>query len=207
MSGSLAREGVLVWDGMDSDDAVEGWGGGRRRVGEGDERENEWREIEIGDSSDEEELPDIVVAVASKYVKGKGKEREDSSESPKSKSKSPKKSTTAKANNAALALDMPDYTTWTLPQLQTEVAKYGFKISKSKKVVVGQLQDCWTALHPTIVVESAPKKTRKKKVVEEEGEIESIAERLRKLIVGEEELYLKILRYEVSPTQSQRNDR
>lgn len=195
MNGFSENEGVLVWDGGSDGHVV---------LSEGEEGgvtggENEWREIEIGDSS-EEELPDIYPVAQVSTAKGKKKEKEQPIDGTKSKptKKSSKAIPSAFAAASPLPVEtMPDYTLWTLPKLQAEVGKYGFKISKTKKVIVGQLQDCWNALHPPAPVEAVLKKARKKKVVEEEEEVDSIGEKLRKMILGEEELYLKILRYEV----------
>ncbi|ORY88960.1 hypothetical protein BCR35DRAFT_300718 [Leucosporidium creatinivorum] len=106
---------------------------------------------------------------------------------------------------------MPDYSSLPLADLQKEVTRYGFRISKERSVLVDQLTQVWIATHPQAAVvgkkkvatkKAATTKGRKKKVVveaegaEEEGEIESLGERLRTLLVGEEEMYLKILRYE-----------
>lgn len=104
---------------------------------------------------------------------------------------------------------MPDYASLPIADLQKEVTRYGFRISKERSVLVDQLTQVWIATHPQkavkkkAAVKKAVTKERKKKVVVEEGaevetEIESLGERLRTLLVGDEEMYLKILRYEVS---------
>ena len=110
---------------------------------------------------------------------------------------------------------MPTYSSLPLTTLQKEVQKYGFRPSKEKSVLVSQLKDVWRAMNKDKVEawergEEVVKKTRKKKgrrkrgvVVEEEveeepGETRTVGERLRELIVNDEELYCRILRYEVS---------
>ncbi|GAA5899859.1 hypothetical protein JCM6882_005451 [Rhodosporidiobolus microsporus] len=138
---------------------------------------------------------------------------------------------------------MPAYSTFALTKLQKEVAKYGFRPSKEKSVMVDQMRSVWRALNsdavasaaagPALVVDdpptpvkqrrkrltkaaateavgddSAPKpkgRGRKKKAVaasDEEGdgavEVDSRTpgEKLRELILADEELYCRILRYE-----------
>ncbi|KAK4702112.1 hypothetical protein P7C70_g4110, partial [Phenoliferia sp. Uapishka_3] len=106
---------------------------------------------------------------------------------------------------------MPDYSTFETAKLQTEVSKYGFRISKERSVLIEQLTQVWMAMHPPVPVaapKATPKKPRakakaksKKAAVGDEddedvGEEETVGERLRKAILGNEELYLKVLRYE-----------
>ena len=120
----------------------------------------------------------------------------------------------------------PDYSSLSLAALQRKAATYGFRPSKERSVLERQLADVWRALHPAGASETggaeaevgaagssssspAPKKTRgrKKKVAAaDEDEVdgpaaqedgESVGEKLRRLVIADEGLYLRILRYEV----------
>lgn len=105
---------------------------------------------------------------------------------------------------------MPDYATLPIADLQKQVTRYGFRVSKERSVLVDQLTQVWIATHhqaavkKKVAVKKAPTRGRQKKAVvqkevsQEEAEIESLGERLRTMLVSEEEMYLKILRYEVS---------
>ncbi|BGP50249.1 hypothetical protein JCM10450v2_006165 [Rhodotorula kratochvilovae] len=107
----------------------------------------------------------------------------------------------------------PDYSALSLAALQREVAKYGFRPSKERAVLERQLCDVWRALHPDVAasagdaVPATPKKTRGRKkkaaapAAEEESEEEdnggeTAGEKIRRLIIADEKLYLRILRYE-----------
>ncbi|GJN92570.1 hypothetical protein Rhopal_005600-T1 [Rhodotorula paludigena] len=109
----------------------------------------------------------------------------------------------------------PDYAGMTVAALQREVAKYGFRASREKSVLVRQLHDVWRAMHPDGAAAagdadvSPPKKRgrRKKKDAaaaaasadegaQVEEEKETVGEKLRRLIVADEALYIRILRYE-----------
>lgn len=116
----------------------------------------------------------------------------------------------------------PDYSLLTLAQLQKQVTKYGFKLSNERSVLISQLERCWAALHPVGnpepetsspagAVEKAPKSPTKSKAAatkaakappktaEDKEEDERVAkERLVELIRADGELYMKVLRYEVS---------
>lgn len=127
---------------------------------------------------------------------------------------SPSSSSSVDDDTPALPPGMPDYSSLPIADLQKQVTRYGFRISKERSVLVDQLTQVWVATHPQTAGKkkvagekkkaTATAKGRKKKAVveqeegEEEAEIESLGERLRTLLVGEEEMYLKILRYEVS---------
>lgn len=98
----------------------------------------------------------------------------------------------------------PDWSNLTVPQLQKEVSKYGFKLSTERSVLLGQLERCWTALHPepaeTAVCAVGPKPRKaavKKPPKTEEDELE-LKRRVVELVRADEELYVKLLRYEVS---------
>ncbi|GAA6056730.1 hypothetical protein JCM3770_005869 [Rhodotorula araucariae] len=113
----------------------------------------------------------------------------------------------------------PDYSALSLAALQREVAKYGFRPSKERSVLERQLGDVWRALHPTpsaaATDEAATppatphKKTRGRKkkgsaapadegerASDVDGDGETVGEKLRRLIIADEALYLRILRYE-----------
>ena len=102
---------------------------------------------------------------------------------------------------------MPDYNSYTLAKLQTEVARYGFRVSKERSVLVDQLTQVWIAMHPAPPPPATPAKkprakARSKKLVpnssdDNQDAEETVGERLRKLIAANDELYLKVLRYEV----------
>lgn len=129
--------------------------------------------------------------------------------------------------------DMPDYASQTLLQLQKQVKQYGYRVSKERSVLVSQLERIWSALHPDqrthalppleIAVEAArspsktarklPRKGRKAASApaappddpdSDDGHAgETVGERLRVLLLAHDELYHKILRYEVSSSQQQ----
>ncbi|GAA5973442.1 hypothetical protein JCM11641_006462 [Rhodosporidiobolus odoratus] len=65
---------------------------------------------------------------------------------PQPKSRAPTRSLAKRKSKK----EMPDYAAKTLPQLQKEVAKYGFRASKEKAVVVEQLERVWKALNPEV---------------------------------------------------------
>lgn len=103
--------------------------------------------------------------------------------------------------------NMPDYSSLPIADLQKQVQKFGFRSSKERSVLVDQLEKVWLATHPQPkVVKVKPKgkkAARKKKEVaveeqEEDEVVESLGVKLRALVVGSEEMYLKVLRYEVS---------
>lgn len=86
----------------------------------------------------------------------------------------------------------PDYTTWTTPVLKKEVAKYGFRISKERSVLIDQLNAVWLAINaPKPIVK--PKKKKEEEVVP----VENLGERVRSMIMKDEDLYIRVLRYEV----------
>lgn len=115
----------------------------------------------------------------------------------------------------------PDYSSHSVAALQREVAKYGFRPSKERAVLERQLGDVWRALHcngapsaeageeeEVVEPEEKKKKTRgrKKKGVppgedgeeqQEEEDTETVGEKLRRLVLADEALYLRVLRYEV----------
>ncbi|KAM0752880.1 hypothetical protein T439DRAFT_323489 [Meredithblackwellia eburnea MCA 4105] len=111
---------------------------------------------------------------------------------------------------SSLTEEMPDWSTYAVPKLQAEVAKYGFRISKERSVLEDQLTKVWIAMHPPPVAlkeietggTSKKPRSRKKKVGAGEEEMpedvgETVAERLRKAIMEDSQnLYLKVLRYE-----------
>lgn len=100
----------------------------------------------------------------------------------------------------------PDYSQLTIPQLQKEVSKYGFKLSTERSVLLSQLDRCWDALHPPLpegmAGNSEPikpaKKAAAKKPPRTEQDEEEDKRKVVELIRGDEEMYLKVLRYEVS---------
>lgn len=77
-------------------------------------------------------------------AKGKVKAATSSPASPKKRAK--KAAPIAAATSSTDA--MPDYNSWERAALQAETAKYGYKPSTSKTVLVGQLTRIWAALHP-----------------------------------------------------------
>lgn len=204
-------EGVLVWEGGDMSgevEVIEETGEEAREVEaepEAMERaktldadvdeEKDWREEDVLVSSDEEPLAKVVKprtttrALSKKPAKrAPPRRRLPASSSSDSDAPPPPPS------------GLPDFASYTLPALQSEVSKYGFRVSKERSVLVDQLTACWIAMNPDKAVKPKPKsKPRKKKgVVDDEVEVETVGERLRKLILENEELYLKVLRYEVS---------
>jgi hypothetical protein len=143
----------------------------------------------------------------------------------------------------------PDYTTWTLAQLQAGVKQYGFKTSKIRATLIHQMEACWSAMHPaeqgTVgqagtnpsdgfqsgdeseaqmaassdssleVPLSASKKatkkratTKKKKtsVVDEteqnDGKEAQKPDEIFRQVLTSDDIYLRLLRYEVSHTAS-----
>ncbi|KPV73792.1 uncharacterized protein RHOBADRAFT_54973 [Rhodotorula graminis WP1] len=118
----------------------------------------------------------------------------------------------------------PDYSSLSLAALQRKAAAYGFRPSKERTVLERQLAGVWRVLHPAgasatggaeVGASSSlssssppPKKTRgrKKKVVAVEeddmdgraaqADDEPVGEKLRRLVVADEGLYLRVLRYE-----------
>jgi len=104
----------------------------------------------------------------------------------------------------------PDYSHLTIAQLQKEVAKYGFKLSTERSVLLSQLDRCWDALHPPAGPDQAGveadegelRSTRKappaRKAARTEEDEHDDRRKVVELIRGDEELYLKVLRYEVS---------
>ncbi|GAA5890804.1 hypothetical protein JCM5296_003424 [Sporobolomyces johnsonii] len=137
--------------------------------------------------------------------------------------------------------DMPAYAALSLAALRKEVAKYGFRPSKEKSVMVEQMRIIWKAMNPLpeavnplpeavnplpeaveggeeaeqeegkargrkkakTATKTATKKVtkgKKKEVDEEEeaeeGDQQTTGERLRALIVADQALYVRVLRYE-----------
>ncbi|KAL8276257.1 hypothetical protein RQP46_011331 [Phenoliferia psychrophenolica] len=102
---------------------------------------------------------------------------------------------------------MPDYTLLSTSDLQSQVSRYGFRLSKERSVLVDQLTQVWIAMHPPPPPPTSPKKShapakksRGKKLVpkssdEDREPEETVGESLRKLILDNEELYLKVLRF------------
>lgn len=60
---------------------------------------------------------------------------------------------------------MPDYSTWTIEQLQKQSGKFGYKVSVERSVNITRLEQVWDALHPLKVSNAAktPAKTNKTK--------------------------------------------
>jgi len=235
-------------DGMEwMDEGEDAWeyGGAGVMIGGAREGEGKGREGEV-ESSEEESLVNLLARTP---TKSKRKNKKTSSpEITVSKPSSTRRRISPSSPAASSASDsslpappskpakkrgdppsMPTYSSLPLTTLQKEVQKYGFRPSKEKSVLVGQLKDVWRALNKDKVEawetgEEVVKKTRKKKVVEEKeggeakktkgrrkrgvvveeeveeepGETRTVGERLRELIVNDEELYCRILRYEVS---------
>lgn len=120
---------------------------------------------------------------------------------------------------------LPDYASLAVTTLQRKVRQYGFRASKEKDVLVAQLRQVWNAMHPVGHDSAGPApaaaKTqtagrtkaasrRKKKAdagtdAEDVEEVaaadtvpgETVGEKLRALIAANDQLYLRILRYEV----------
>ncbi|GAA6007262.1 uncharacterized protein JCM10292_003961 [Rhodotorula paludigena] len=109
----------------------------------------------------------------------------------------------------------PDYAGMTVAALQREVAKYGFRASREKSVLVRQLYDVWRAMHPggastAAGAETSPPKKRGRRrkkdgaaaaasadeSAQAEEDKETVGEKLRRLIVADEALYIRTLRYE-----------
>lgn len=195
-----SNDGVLVWDGGDAARTVE--------VRE----ERAWREETRVETSESDED----VQTAPKKIR-------------KSRAKLVKEPVVSQSSSSddSDAIDYlanaPDYASYSLAVLQTEAARYGFRISKSRSVLVTQLQKVWSALeqekHAKLRKKEKKKSTAAKKraavkskkgkkakvadtedndsASEEEVTGETIGERLRKLIISDDELYSKVLRYEV----------
>lgn len=186
-----------------------GWSAGEGEGGEegvlrrtGRESEGAEEMIIIEDLSSEDEL------FESKSKVSKGKERATES----TITSTPKKSTTSKAISPSPSPSSsdseplcnipsplkpqnlpPDYSSWTTPVLKKEVAKYGFRISKERSVLIDQLNAVWLAINaPKPIVQ--PKKKKKEEVVP----VENLGERVRSMIMKDQELYIRVLRYEVS---------
>lgn len=219
---------MLVWDG-------EG-GGGEMDVGMGNGEKGKGRTGKDGTSSDDDEYPLPTTTTKARAPKAKTttaikkrappKTAPTKHRQPTSGSDSPgfvfpdddsDDSTTPPPRPSTSAAPpppppgMPDYASWNLAVLQSQVSQYGYRISKERSVLVAQLTKVWCAINlPAGVAKPArkprAKPAKKKKVLvsdaedgdgeDEEGEQETVGERLRKLILADDELYMKVLRYE-----------
>ena len=215
------EEGVLVWE-----------GGGV--VAQEMEVAVEWREDEgVISSSDEEPLAEVsrrlslsAARLSKKASKGRQsststtvtpevspiKPRTRSPTSTAQRAASPPHSVTSPSESSDLEAPpparrpakMPDYTALPIADLQKQVAKFGFRSSKERSVLVDQLEKVWMAMHPQESVgktkkkKAVTKKKQKEVPVEDEEEVASLGERLRAMVVGDQVMYMKVLRYEVS---------
>lgn len=188
-------EGVLVW---------EGGGGGEQDAWRGD----------VASSGDEIEVVEVrTTTTATKKIRktptsSAATTATASATKPRSRSKSTRLLSSSPSSSDAdippPPPNMPDYASQTVAALQREVVKFGFKVSKEKSVLVAQLAAVWDVMHPIVPLVKS-KATRKKKVVIVQEETESVQERLRGLILGDDRLYMKVLRYEVGRSRSMRD--
>ena len=201
-------EGVLVWEGGKGSGEVEvvEWTAEEAREVEAEQAvveqartwdadvddEKKWREEDALASSDEEPLAKVVKSRTTTRAPAKKAAKRAA---PRRRVPSPSSSDSDAA--PPLPPGLPDFASYTLPALQSGVAKYGYRASKERSVLIGQLTACWIALNPDKVVKPKPKPRKQKGGVEDDVEVETVGERLRKLILENEELYLKVLRYEV----------
>ncbi|GAO52134.1 hypothetical protein G7K_6220-t1 [Saitoella complicata NRRL Y-17804] len=77
--------------------------------------------------------------------------------SPKRRGRPPKVASAVQTENVAAAAQtagpqMPNFAGYTTAQLQTEIAKYGFKPTKSRTAMAEILNQCWKAMHPEATV-------------------------------------------------------
>ena len=99
---------------------------------------------------------------------------------------------------------MPDYASWDVAKLQKLCKGYGYRPSANHAALVKIAQDCWASLNQSPPSPSQPKKAKtvtakkgKTKVVEtEEAEVD-LDEQFERMIKLDDDLYVRILRYEV----------
>ncbi|BFZ64764.1 5'-flap endonuclease [Saitoella coloradoensis] len=77
----------------------------------------------------------------------------DTPASPKGRRRAPNTASAVQIENVAAAAQtagsqMPNFAGYTTAQLQTEIAKYGFKPTKSRTAMAEILNQCWKAMHP-----------------------------------------------------------
>lgn len=118
--------------------------------------------------------------------------------------------------HTAATEDKPDYASWQLEDLKKEVARFGFRRSSKREVLLRRLDEVWSAMRtsgtalegPTMSQEpkKAPTSRKRKPQTAQGGDDiteadfigqETVGERLRLLLLRNEDLYLRILRYEV----------
>lgn len=112
--------------------------------------------------------------------------------------------------------ELPDYATYSTDQLRTLVRSYGLKPSTSKPHLIRVLIDIWHSLHPVVLSSGSEGEGRGTEpiVIGDSSEDERVSPLegplidhqqseedlwpiFRRMVVEEEELWLRILRYEV----------
>lgn len=200
MMGGFADEGVLQWEGFS---VTESGASVEREQNASKARREERRDEESGEEDKKRKArpasgPELLppsTDISPVALKPKRKKTTTKKVSPPV----PDSDATPEPPDPPAA-PAPNYGNHSLGTLQAEVKHFGFKPSKSRSVMIEQLNEVWLALEARKKQPKKKKGTAKKKTAVEDApveELESIGERMRKLIIADDLIYGKVLRYEV----------